>query len=143
MASNPLSELRDLHMPPMDLSATVAEALAALSLGLLAAWALASVIRAVTSRTVSAEVIALRRLDALGAGEGDDAVAARAAILQEYADTVEGGADWLSRLDERFGGLFTSGAGKDLRAALYQPHAAFDLPQFDAALRAALAQAKR
>lgn len=139
MAADRLEELRGLHMPPMDLSAVVAEVCAALAVGLLAAWLIAGAVKLVTARRIPPEVIALRRLEAVA--DTADPLAARAAILQDYAATVEGEGDWLSRLDARFGGVFTEGAGKGLRDALYRPGAAFDVAAFDASVRDALARA--
>ena len=141
MSADRLDELRGLHMPPMDLSAVVAEVCAALAIGLLAAWLIAGAIKLVTARRVPPETVALRRLDAVV--EATDPLAARAEILQDYAATVEGEGDWLSRLDARFGGVFTDGAGQGLRDALYRPGASFDVAAFDTAVRAALQRAGR
>ena len=144
MADERLAELRDLHTPPMDLSATVAEALAALAIGLLLAWAIAAAIRAVTARRVPPEARALRRLDTVAAQTGAEGLSMRAAILQDYAAGLEGaGDDWLARLDGHFGGLFSDGSGKGLREALYRPGVSFDLGRFDTDLRAALGRAGR
>jgi hypothetical protein len=144
LADDRLAELRDLHSPPMDLSAMVAEALAALAIGLVLAWAIAGVIRALTARRIPPATRALRRLDTVAAQAGAEGLAARAAILQDYAAGLDGeGDDWLGRLDAHFGGLFSDGAGKGLREALYRPGARFDLGRFDADLRAALGRAAR
>lgn len=122
----------------MTLEAVVAEVFAALALGLIAAWLIALVVRAVTQRRTPPERIALRRLEQLPDAPPDAALAARAAILQDYAATVEGDGDWLARLDARFGGMFSEGVGSDLREALYRPGVGFDLDGFDVAIRAAL-----
>jgi len=141
MAVDPLDELRGLHMPAMDLNAVVGEVCAALAVGLFGAFLIAGLIRLVTAQRVPAETIALRKFDAVdGEASDGDALAMRAAILQDYAEGIEGDGDWLSRLDARMSGLFSDGAGKGLREALYRPGAKFDLSRFDDEVRIALRQ---
>jgi len=143
--ADPLEELRGLHMPPMDLSAVVAEVCAAFAIGLFCAWLLAGFIGLISTQRVPPEARTLGRLNTVPDGPSDLALAARAAILQDYASEIdiEDDRDWLSRLDDRLGGVFSDGAGKGLRDALYRPGVSFDVEKFDTSIRAALKQVKR
>lgn len=144
MAADLLAEMRGLHDPPSDLGTMIADGAIALAIGVLAACLIALVMNLMTTRTVSPEQAALRRLCEVEEIDGGEGLTARARLLQDMAKGLpEEEGDWFSRVDRHLGGMLSQGTGKGLREALYRPGVAFDLNRFDTDLKASLEQAGR
>ena len=144
MAVDLLAEMRGLHQPPSNLGTLVADGAIALAIGSLGACLIALLISLVTTRSVSPEQIALKRLSEVAGIAGGEGLNSRARLLQDMAQDLPcDDGDWSSRVDRHLGGLLSQGAGKGLRDALYRPNAAFDLSRFDTDLKALLERAGR
>ena len=144
MEADKLIELRGLHEPPATIGTLLADGLVALAIGLLIAWAIVQAIKLSSTREVSPEKQALRRLAELKRIEGADGLASRAALLLELGKALpDGEGEILNRVDRHLDGFLTKGAGKGLRGALYRPGAVVDLEQFDRALTSSLHRVAR
>ena len=144
MALDPLVELRGLHDPPATIGTLLTDGIVALAIGLLVAWLIVQIVKALSAREVSPENRALLSLGALKEIDDDHGLAARATLLLELGATLpEEEGDVLARVDRHLDGFLTTGAGKGLRDALYRPSVSFDISQFDRELEASLRRVAR